>query len=156
MLKFIHAFLQRRKFAKVAKLFPVKTGCTRVFFYGSLKPGFRLWESYFGKYGTPDDATIVGEDSVAGLTLVSFGPYPGAITGLPTDIVRGFVVDIESGRAKGISRMEEGAGYTTITVRTERGLECLLYRYDHDTSKNKNVGSNWTLDHQNGKVLYRA
>lgn len=128
---------------------PVPKNHMRLFFYGSLKPGF------YNFHGLEKTVTVVQKDIVEGYTLVGLGSYPGAIAGTPEDHVVGFVVDVPNAQAKGIDDMERRAGYDGVPVRTRGGLDVVIYHYlnphKRPASQMPLIGPIWTLDHQNGK-----
>jgi gamma-glutamylcyclotransferase (GGCT)/AIG2-like uncharacterized protein YtfP len=109
----------------------------RVFMYGSLKRGFF-------NHGRMGPQKFVGPATAKGFTLVSLGPYPGAVRARGRRVF-GEVYDLTSRQYEDIERMERGAGYEPVRIRTRHGLVTIFVF----TRERKLIGSRWTLKHQN-------
>jgi gamma-glutamylcyclotransferase (GGCT)/AIG2-like uncharacterized protein YtfP len=142
---------------------PLRSGYTRMFVYGSLKPGFYNYERRY----YPDDANapvrfsdvseIVQEDRVRGLTLVTLGGYPGAIAAKETDEITGVIIDVPNGMAGSIDRMETGAGYEGMPFVTQGGYAVTVYVFQNQYGRKlEKIGDTWTLDHQNRRTVTQA
>jgi gamma-glutamylcyclotransferase (GGCT)/AIG2-like uncharacterized protein YtfP len=111
----------------------VPDGFTRMFMYGSLKPGFYNFDrgffidgeaQVFGKV-----VRVIAEDIVNGLTLVSLGSYPGAIFG--------------SGNR--------------VRLKTANGYDVLVWVFQNQYGRKLDlIGPTWTEDHQNGRARGRG
>lgn len=83
-----------------------------VFVYGSLKRGFRLHEHYLA------EQMFVGTGVIEGFTMFSLGQYPAMMfTGNPKHSVVGEYYLVTEEVFLALKRMEERAGYDTITVK---------------------------------------
>jgi gamma-glutamylcyclotransferase (GGCT)/AIG2-like uncharacterized protein YtfP len=142
----------------------VPDGFTRMFMYGSLKPGFYNFDrgffidgeaQVFGKV-----ARVIAEDIVNGLTLVSLGSYPGAIFGSGNrdeSFITGYVMDVPNGMAARIEDMERGAGYDGVRLKTANGYDVLVWVFQNQYGRKLDlIGPTWTEDHQNGRARGRG
>lgn len=96
-----------------------------VFVYGSLKQNSALHSSWMRS------ATLVGQDTLAGFTLLGLGAFPAMLkvdTERPQDYnVAGEIYLMDADRFKSLATMEENAGYSTIDVTTEAGRVCKAF-----------------------------
>lgn len=104
-----------------------------VFVYGTLKEGFPLNKHWM------DGAKKVGNDSLSGYVLVSFGMYPIMGKLHPTVVagegatfdccVLGEVWMVPLDTFLAVKEMEEGAGYRCENVVTDAGQRCSAFVY---------------------------
>lgn len=78
--------------------------------YGSLKKGF------FNHYRLErEDALPLGKVVLRGFTLHSLGYYPAVVPGEEKDLVAAELYGVSEEVFESLKRMEEGAGYKTMT-----------------------------------------
>src|SRR6478735_7293759 len=102
------------------------TNMKLVFFYGTLKRGHYNYERF------KEGLTFLHESSVRGYSLVNANRYyPHAIPDVD-GLVIGEVFEAEEMTARSIEGMEVGAGYKSVLVTTESGVECTMYYSDYE------------------------
>jgi gamma-glutamylcyclotransferase (GGCT)/AIG2-like uncharacterized protein YtfP len=108
--------------------------------YGTLREGNYNYDRY-KRIADASNNTFnkVGEAIIEGYELWDLGPYPYSIkTGNPEDKMTVDIIECDDYTIRSITRMEEGAGYTTEEI-TINGIECLIYTYPEIISNTKQI-----------------
>ena len=102
--------------------------------YGTLREGFYNHDRF-------NDVKKVDQKTLMGFQLWDFGPYPYAIkTNNPEDQMVVDILEVSSDAERSITRMEEGAGYSTEVINVDDS-PCIIYLYPGIVNNTRQIKS---------------